>query len=400
MYLKQLIKKSWPGMYRQLQAAKKKWSSENPGAGTASGAFKPYHAKMLHAPGKDRKKVLHVIGNFWTGGSARIVIDLFEHMGHCYEQEILTRDIPPVPAYTGIDIHLCTEWENIEPVVVHLKRFNPDLIHVHFLGHHRDAWGEGDWQWYHNFFKAAATYDCPIIQNINIPTEPYTSESVNAYVYVSDYVKREFSNPLHRNLVIYPGSDFTHFSRQDDTLPDDCIGMVYRLERDKINEASIEVFIETVKNREGTRAVIVGGGNLLQHYRDRVAAEGLADSFTFTGYVAYEDLPRYYKKMSVFVAPVHRESFGQVTPFAMSMGLPVAGYRVGALPEIIADDSLLAPPGDIKKLSKVLIELLDNKERRNQVGIQNNQRAKELFSVEAMIESYKDIYGELTSKRS
>jgi glycosyltransferase involved in cell wall biosynthesis len=48
----------------------------------------------------------------------------------------------------------------------------------------------------------------------------------------------------------------------------------------------------------------------------------------------------------------------------------------------------------------VLIELLDNKERRNQVGIQNNQRAKELFSVEAMIESYKDIYGELTSKSS
>jgi glycosyltransferase involved in cell wall biosynthesis len=175
--------------------------------------------------------------------------------------------------------------------------------------------------------------------------------------------------------------------------------MVYRLERDKINEASIEVFIEAVKQRKGTRALIVGGGNLLQHYRERVATEGLNDSFTFTGYVAYEDLPRYYKKMSVFVAPVHRESFGQVTPFAMSMGLPVAGYRVGALPEIIADDGLLAPPGDIKKLSEVLIELLDNKEKRHRVGIQNNRRARELFSVEAMIGSYKDIYGELTATR-
>jgi glycosyltransferase involved in cell wall biosynthesis len=353
---------------------------------------------MLYVPERDRKKVLHVIGNFWTGGSARIVVDIFEHMGHYYEQEILTRDVPPAPAYFGIPISLCTEMESIEPILLHLQRFKPNLIHVHFLGHHRDTWGEADWQWYHNVFNAAKMYNCPIVENINIPTEPYVSSIVKAYVYVSDYVKTQFSDPACRNLIIYPGSDFTHFSRQNTLHPEDCIGMVYRLERDKINEASIQVFIDVVKNRKGTKALIVGGGSLIQDYRNAVEAGGVTDSFTFTDYVAYEDLPGYYKKMSVFVAPVHRESFGQVTPFAMSMGLPVAGYRVGALPEIIKDDSLLAPAGDIKELSKIVIELLDNKERRHQIGRRNNRRAKELFSVEAMIESYKDIYGDLIRK--
>jgi len=290
------------------------------------------------------------------------------------------------------------ESERVEPIVYQLQRFKPDMIHVHFLGHHRDAWGEADWQWYHNIFHAAKAYNCPILENINIPTEPYVNSSVNAYVYVSNYVKTQFGDPLCHNLVVYPGSDFNHFSRQDTTLPDHCIGMVYRLERDKINEASIEVFIEVVKNRKGTKALIVGGGNLLQHYRNAVSGAGLTDSFTFTDYVAYEDLPGYYKKLSVFVAPVHRESFGQVTPFAMSMGLPVAGYAVGALPEIISDDSLLAPAGDIKKLAEIVIGLLDNNERRHQTGLRNKLRARELFSVEAMIESYKDIYGNLIRK--
>jgi glycosyltransferase involved in cell wall biosynthesis len=397
MYLKDWIRTNWPGLFRLLKEAKKKLGIGSVNAST--GAVKPYHASFIHPPERERKKVLHVIGNFWTGGSARLVVDIFEHMGHQYEQEVLTRDVPPAPAYTGLKIHLCTEMENIEPFVQHLNNFQPHLVHVHFLGHHRDSWGEEDWQWYHNFFKAAATYDCPVIENINIPTEPYVNDRVKAYVYVSDYVKAEFSDPVCRNLVIYPGSDFSHFRNGEHVQPPDCIGMVYRLERDKINEASIEVFIEVVKRRKGTRALIVGGGNLLQHYIDRVEAAGLGDSFTFTGYVAYEDLPSYYRQMSLFVAPVHRESFGQVTPFAMSMGLPVAGYRVGALPEIIGDDRLLAPPGDIEKLSEIIIDLLQNSDRRSGIGAANKRRANELFSVEAMIRGYEEIYSELTGKR-
>ena len=39
--------------------------------------------------------------------------------------------------------------------------------------------------------------------------------------------------------------------------------------------------------------------------------------------------------MAAFVAPVHSESFGHVSVFAMGMELPVAGYNVGALEEIL-----------------------------------------------------------------
>lgn len=358
--------------------------------------FEAYQVKALTPPNENRNKVLHLVANFWTGGSSRLVVDLIEHLGHLYDQKVLTRDIPDRPAYSGFKIAVNDSLESREFVLGELKRFNPDIVHVHYLGHHKDKWGIEDWKWYDNAFKALEQYNCPVVENINIPTEPYESKLVSHYVYVSNYVLEKFSKPNHNNTVVYPGSDFTHFERPDiSDIPENCIGMVYRLERDKINENSIDVFIEVLKQRKGTKALIVGGGILLECYREKVSEAGLTDSFIFTGYVAYNDLPQYYKKMSVFIAPIHTESFGQVTPMAMNMGIPVAGYSAGALPEIIGDETMLAAPGDAKQLAKVVLDLLDDRERLLKTGRNNHNRAKALFSVETMIHSYGNIYKEI-----
>ena len=359
--------------------------------------FKPYQVRPLHSAHNNRKRVLHVVGNFWTGGSARLVVDIIEHLGHIYEQEVVTRDIPERPAYVGLTIHQCKELVESRPILSILNSFKPDFLHIHYLGNHNNEWSELDWKWYNNVFQAAKKHGCKIIENINIPTDPYVCDAVKYYVYVSDYVKREFSYPDARNVVIYPGSNFKLFNRSDEyPLSDDCIGMVYRLDGDKINENAIDVFIDVVQRRSETKALIVGGGSLLEVYRNAVRKAGVSDAFTFTGYVSYEELPALYKRMSVFVAPVRRESFGQVTPFAMNMEIPVVAYRVGALPEIVDDEELLAPPGDSHKLSDIVIGLLDNGERRFQIGTKNRRRAKQLFSVETMIDGYRTLYDELT----
>jgi glycosyltransferase involved in cell wall biosynthesis len=130
----------------------------------------------------------------------------------------------------------------------------------------------------------------------------------------------------------------------------------------------------------------------LERYKSRVREVGLESRFIFTGLVGYNDLPEYYKRLSIFVAPVWRESFGQVSPFAMSMRIPVVGFDVGALNEIIGDQSLLAPPGDIIRLADIIIELLDNRSRRLEIGIRNAHRARELFSVQAMCDKYSELY--------
>lgn len=118
--------------------------------------FKPYKVKTLHSAHNNRKRVLHVIGNFWTGGSARLVVDIIEHLGHIYEQEIITRDIPEHPAYTGLTIRQCKELVKSRPILSVLNNFKPDFLHVHYLGSHDNYWGELDWKWYVNSQSSAS----------------------------------------------------------------------------------------------------------------------------------------------------------------------------------------------------------------------------------------------------
>jgi len=106
-------------------------------------------------------------------------------------------------------------------------------------------------------------------------------------------------------------------------------------------------------------------------------------------------LPELYEQMTIFVAPVWKESFGQVSAFAMSMGIPVAGYNVGGLAEVVDDASLLAEAGNSEELATLVIQLLDDPERCRRIGARGRDRALALFSVEAMLDAYRSVYGEL-----
>ena len=372
----------------------------------------PYVVKQPAASRPDRPRVLHVIMNFYLGGSARLVVDLLEGLGEAYDQRVVSCDLPPAPAYTNLALTHHPAF-TLEAALEALQRERPDLLHVHYLGHHGDKYGARDWDWYRHWFAAAERLGIRVIENINIPTEPFVSDAVACYAHVSDYVREQYGRRDGRHVTIYPGSDLAMFAPAPGAeAADDVLGMVYRLGRDKLNDESIDPFIEAIRRRPRTRALIVGGGVLLEEYQRRVAAAGLQDAFTFTGYTAYETLPSLYARMSVFVAPVHTESFGQVTPFAMGMKLPVIGYDVGAIPEIVGatlpmatrgDASLVAPAGDSARLGAMAAALLDDRPRRIAIGEANRARAERLFSVEAMVAAYEALYRELapaSSRRS
>jgi glycosyltransferase involved in cell wall biosynthesis len=362
-------------------------------------SFRPYEARPPAPWAGPRPRVLHVIANFYTGGSPRLVVDLVEHLGSRFEHVTIVRDTPPQPHYTGLDIHAAPAFRNPGDALKLLRRLRPDLIHVHFLGHHRHPYSQTDWEWYDCLLRAAEEHGSPAIENINIPVAPYYSDAVRCYVFVSDYVRSLYGRSDTRNLTIYPGSNFKLFSRPEGTTPPDgCVGMVYRLEKDKLDETAIDIFIEVLHRRPQAKVLIVGGGRFLERYRTRVERAGLASSVTFTAYVAYEDLPRFYDRMSIFVAPPHTESFGHVVPLAMNMGIPVVAYDVGALPEILDNDEVLAPAGDIGAIATKIVELLDDRGRRLRIGMANRERAQRLFSVEKMIKDYQALYDELLAR--
>ncbi len=354
--------------------------------------FEAYQVKILNPIRANRPRIVHALANFMTGGSSRLVVDLIENLGHLYEQEVITSHSPSPPCYKGLALH---ELKSSKKIADYLLKFRPGLVHVHY-------WGELDKEWYDKIFIAASDYGCKIIENINTPVEPYVADSINSYVYVSDYVRKHYGKDDGKNITIYPGSNFNIFDRHGDIadIPDNCIGMVYRLEPDKLNIQSIDVFIKVAQRRPEIKVLIVGGGSFLETYRTAAIAGGVINSFTFTDYVSYEELPKLYEEMSIFVAPVWKESFGQVSPFAMNMGIPVVGYDIGALSEIIEDKTLLARPGDSDRLAEIIIDLLGNREKRLLIGRRNRDRAQAFFSDEAMVKKYEKLYETLIKGQS
>jgi glycosyltransferase involved in cell wall biosynthesis len=348
--------------------------------------FAAYRVRVPPAD-KGAARVVHAIGNFWTGGSPQLVVDIAERLTGRYEHLVLTPSNPPPRGYTGIRVVEFSPFTSIAEAERVLRRMRPDLMHVHYSP------PEGGLSpWYLYVMKAAERLGVPVIENVNVPEPPLVSPAVRAYVYVSDFVLAQHGRSDSFNVRIYPGSDVDRFTPRTPAQEKDVIGMVYRLDGDKLSSASIEPLIALVRRRPATEVMIVGGGELRSVFERRVAEEGLTDRFAFTRYVSYADLPDVYSRFGLFVAPVWRESFGQVTSFAMAMGIPVVGYAVGALPEIVGDPALLAAPGDAAGLAEIMSVLLDDRERRQAIGQRNIVRARELFSVSAMIERYSGLY--------
>jgi len=68
------------------------------------------------------------------------------------------------------------------------------------------------------------------------------------------------------------------------------------------------------------------------------------------------------------------------------------GYDAGAIGEIIDDPTLLAAAGDAAALGRIIAELMRDAKLRARIGRRNRERARKLFSVEAMVSEYDRLY--------
>jgi glycosyltransferase involved in cell wall biosynthesis len=324
----------------------------------------------------------------FVGGSTQLVVDLMEHLGHKYEMEVVTAALPARGRHSGMTIHHLPLPGNVTVFHSLLQRVQPDLLHVHY-------WGSTDQPWYDALFEAAETRGCRVLQNINTPVAPHQSRSLVRNVFVSRYARSLAGASTVPQRVIHPGIDLELFKPPAafDARAMDSVGMVYRLEPDKLNDASIMPLIEVAKRRPRTRVFVIGDGTLFDAFVRAVKAAGVWDNFAFTGSVPFAMLPHWYSQFRTFAAPVWQESWGQVSTFAMAMGLAVAGNRVGALPEILESDETLG--ASVDETAARMVALLDSPARIEALGKRNRQIALQRFSIGDMVAAYDQTYQEL-----
>ncbi|TFH30343.1 MAG: glycosyltransferase, partial [Myxococcales bacterium] len=87
------------------------------------------------------------------------------------------------------------------------------------------------------------------------------------------------------------------------------------------------------------------------------------------------------------------EPFGRVIIEGMSVGRPVIATRAGGVPEFVHDgvDGILVEPGDSRQLADVLLGLIDDPVRRQDLG-RAAKFAVRKFSLQTHVEQITEIY--------
>src|SRR5680860_414365 len=101
-----------------------------------------------------------------------------------------------------------------------------------------------------------------------------------------------------------------------------------------------------------------------------------------------------YSAADVMVVPSRQEAFGQTASEAQACGCPVVAFNVTGLPDVVEHGTTgyLAEAYSSEDLAKGIAWVLEDAERRAQLGGQARERAVRLWSPEVVVPQYLEVY--------
>lgn len=192
--------------------------------------------------------------------------------------------------------------------------------------------------------------------------------------------------------VVRTGPDLTRFSPTD---PDLGLkrGRAFLLSyvgvmgpQDGVDHA-IRALAVLRQRREDWHAVFMGDGEMLDAMERLAQDLGLSEHVEFMGWVEHDTVRRVLSTSDVCLAPDPKNPLNDVSSMIkiseyMAMSRPIVSYelresRVGA-----ADAAVYAPANDVQAFAQCIDELLDDPDRRRQMGAAGRARAEGLMAWE------------------
>jgi glycosyltransferase involved in cell wall biosynthesis len=288
-----------------------------------------------------------------------------------------------------------------------------DLLHLHFPY----PWGEVSWLrasaglptvlTYHSDIvrqKAALAVYSPLLRRFLGKVDLIISGSPNLVEH------SEFLQPFADKCRVVPfGYDLTRYDATPETLARAAklreghtrpiVLFVGRL----VYYKGVDVLARAMADVDAD-LVVIGAGPLEGKMREIAVAGGIADSVTFLPPVPDEELVAWYHAADVLCLPsVERsEAFGAVQVEAHACGTPVVSTDLPTGVPFVNEDGvtgLIVPPGDAGALAGALRRLIDDPDLRARLGAQARDRARTMFSLEAMTSGTMDVYREALESR-
>jgi colanic acid/amylovoran biosynthesis glycosyltransferase len=221
------------------------------------------------------------------------------------------------------------------------------------------------------------------------------------FLAVSEFLRKQMLTqkfPEERILVHYVGVDTSFFQPAPHIPRQPVVLFVARLEEKKGCAHLIRAMREVQAVLPATELVVLGDGSLRKEL-EQMAKTSLR-KYRFLGWQSPEAVREWMNNASVFCVPSVRarsgdtEGFGMVFAEAQAMGLPVAGFSSGGVPEAVQDGEtgLLAAEGDWRSLAANILILLQNPILWRRMSEAGPSRVRRLFDLATQTRKLEQIY--------
>ncbi len=178
-----------------------------------------------------------------------------------------------------------------------------------------------------------------------------------------------------------------------------------RMIADKGHMDLIHAMQSVLKEIPETHLIIVGGAKLSEtdEYENTlkrsVISMGLDKNINFTGF--RDDLMSLFNAADIVVHPAIKDNLATVVIEAMALEKPVISTRTGGIMEIISsdEDGILIDPGDSESLTRAIISLLSDSDKRKVLGQKAGKTVSERFSVSRYADQISQIYQQVIEGR-
>ena len=219
---------------------------------------------------------------------------------------------------------------------------------------------------------------------------------------VSDYNKRwEIRTGARPNSIrtVYNGVDPDRFPELEGEPEVPTVSWIGRIDPLKDVETLLRGFAVAHDAMPEARLLMFGPvpeGNekYYQDCLDLIDSLGIAESATFEGRTSA--VSEAHAAGSLVALSSISEGFPYTVIEAMVSGRATVSTDVGGVSEAVADTGLLVPARDPQAFGEALLELLGNPERRAEMGRNARKRALELFTLDQLIATYREIYSSVS----
>jgi len=215
-------------------------------------------------------------------------------------------------------------------------------------------------------------------------------------VCVSKTVERYVNTriPWIRTWQVYNGIDLDAAETARPLLPPSGkirIGYLARMSEKKGQPDLVKAVKSLGSFGKKVELLLGGEGKFSQDLKRLAAGLGIAERVRFLGFVPPEQAFSFWKTVDIACFPTYGEGFSLSVLEAMAAGLPVVAYDDPAVMEGIGESGLAVPVGDIQKLGQALGEIIQDGEKRLELGSLAISRSKR-FTVGAMVEGMEKVY--------